>query len=124
MNSAAVPRLRTLLRQPARRERADARRDDDRPRGETILVRDEHEMPVLFLEADHVLAEVDRLAELRLLFGELLHEILGEDLRKTGDVEDVFLGVQRRELSAELRQRVDDLRRRLAHAGIEQSEDP
>ena len=53
-----------------------------------------------------------RLVELRRLLGERFHEILREHLRKAGDVEDVFLGIERGELAAELRQRVDDLRRR------------
>ena len=62
--------------------------------------------------------------ELPRLLGELPHEVLREHLREAGDVEDVLLGIQRRELSAELRQRVDDLRRRAAHAGVEEANSP
>ena len=66
---------------------------------------------------------MDRLVELARLLGQRLHEILRQHLRKAGDVEDVLLGIQRGELAAELRQRVDDLRRRSSHAGVERSED-
>ena len=68
--------------------------------------------------------EMNRLLELRRLLGERAHQVLGEDLGKAGDVEDVFLGVERGELAAELRQRVDEARRRAAHSSVEEAEDP
>jgi hypothetical protein len=42
-----------------------------------------------------------------------LDEVLGQDLGVTGDVEDPLLRIERRELAAELGQRVDDARARL-----------
>src|SRR5262249_46663590 len=98
--------------------------DDDRPGWKALPVRNENEVAVLFLETHHALAEVNRLLELARLLGERLHEIFREDFGKARDVEDVFLGVQRRQLTAELRQRMDDLRGRASHAGIEKGEDP
>jgi len=44
-----------------------------------------------------------------------LDEILGEQLRVSGHVEDPFLRIQRRQLPAELGERVDDPRVGLAH---------
>ena len=69
--------------------------------------------------------EVDRDVELlECLAAQLLDEVLGEHLRVTGDVEDPLLRVQRRQLAADLRQRVDDPRRGLAHAGPERGREP
>ena len=48
-----------------------------------------------------------------------LDEVLGQDLGVAGDVEDPLLRIERRELAAELGQRVDDARAGLAHAGPE-----
>ena len=79
-------------------------------------------MPVLLIETDHAFTEVRLRAELRRLRRELIHEILRQDLRKSTDVEDVFLGIQCLELAAELRKRVDDARGRPAHSGIELGE--
>ena len=82
-------------------------------------------MAILFFQTNDTLLQMDLLiAELTHLLGERFYEIFGEDFRKAGDVEDVFLRVERRELPAQLRQRVDDLRGRTAHSRIEQSEDP
>ena len=61
--------------------------------------------------------------ELERLLGQRAHEILRQDLRKAADVEDVLLGIEGGELPAELRQRVDDLRRHAAHAGVEEGEE-
>src|SRR5262245_15804086 len=70
VDPTSVPRLRARLRQLARRERTDARRDDDRPSRKAVLVGDEHEMAILFLEPDDALREMDRLIELARLFRE------------------------------------------------------
>ena len=48
-----------------------------------------------------------------------LDEVLGQDLGVAGNVEDPLLRIERRELAAELGQRVDDARAGLAHAGPE-----
>ena len=91
--------------------------------GKLVAVGDEDEVAVAFVEPDDLVAEVDGLPELPLLFDELLHEVLGEDLRKAGDVEDVLLGIERGQLAAGLGQRIDDLRRDAPHAGVEQAEE-
>ena len=70
------------------------------------------------------MAQVHVATELRRLLGELPHEVLGQHLREAGHVEDVLLGIERRELSAQLRQRVDDPRRGAAHPRVELREDP
>ena len=67
--------------------------------------------------------EMDRLLEASRLFDERSHEILREHLRYAGDVEDVLLGIQSRELPAGVRKRVDDLRRHTAHARIKKREE-
>jgi len=53
------------------------------------------------------------------LAAQRLDEVLREDLRMARHVEDPLLGIERRELAADLWQRVDDPRGRLAHAGPE-----
>src|SRR5262249_9740525 len=47
-----------------------------------------------------------------------------EDFRKARDVKDIFFRVERRQLPAKLRQRIDDLGRRATHPRIEKGEDP
>ena len=80
--------------------------------------------PSILVQSGHPLAEMRRLAELRRLIAQRLDEILRQHLRVAGDVEDVFLGIEGGELTAELRQRVDDLRRCAAHARVEEREEP
>ncbi len=75
-------------------------------------------MAVLLRQPHHTFTEMRLRAELPRLRGELPHEVLRENLRKPGDVEDPLLRIQRRELSAELRQRVHDARRHLAHPRV------
>ena len=60
--------------------------------------------------------------ELPGLLREIPDQVLREHPRVARHVEDVFLRVERRELAAEFRERIDDLGRRAAHAGIEQGE--
>src|SRR5258708_29721670 len=56
------------------------------------------------------------------MLGEPLHEILCQDLGKSRDVEDVFLGIERGQLAAHLIEVVDQAVRSAAHAGIEGGE--
>jgi hypothetical protein len=63
------------------------------------------------------------LPELRRLLGETFDEVLGQNLRESGDVEDELLRVERGELSAQLGERVDDAAGRLAHPGVEHGEE-
>jgi hypothetical protein len=135
VDAAPVPPLGDGLRQPARAEGADARRDDDGARRELAVARLEHEVPRALgarpvAVADDLAQPGDRAVQVRgeapprLLLHQAPHEILRQHLRVAGDVEDVLLRVERRELAAELRQGVDDLRRRAAHAGVERGEQP
>src|SRR5687768_17075290 len=124
VDAATVPGLRTRMRQPPRREGADPRGDDDGARRESFVVRLQHEMPVVLVQPRDTLAEVRGLLELRGLVAQRLHQVLREHLRIARDVEDVFLGVERGQLAAQLGERVDDLRRRTPHSGVEEREEP
>src|SRR3954449_9939298 len=66
---------------------------------------------------------MDRLLESARPLDQRSYQVLGQYLRDAGDVEDVLLRIQRCQLSAGLRKRVDDLRRHLSHTGVEQSEE-
>src|SRR3982751_5499142 len=66
---------------------------------------------------------MDRLLESARLLDQRSYQVLGQYLRDAGNVEDVLLRIQRRQLSAGLRKRVDDLRRHLSHTRVEQSEE-
>src|SRR3954451_8228172 len=81
-------------------------------------------MIVVPLESGDVLVEVRLVVELRCLLDQRLHQILRQNLRETSDVEDVLLGIERGELSAQLRKRVNDLRLRPPHSGIKRGEQP
>ena len=126
VDAAAVPFRCERLRQLARAEGADAGGDHDRARWEPIGFRDQHEVAVFFLEADHALPQMRRdarlLMELSGLLREIPDEIFRQHARVACHVEDVLLRVQRRELTAKLRERIDDLGRRAAHAGVKQGE--
>jgi len=79
-------------------------------------------LAVFLFEGDHALVEVHRRPKLRGLLSERLNQVFGQNLRESGDVEDVLLGVKRRELAAKLRQRIDDLRAHAPHASIKPCE--
>ena len=81
-------------------------------------------MPVTFFERRHVLVTVDRRLELARLLDERANKIFGEYLGESGDIENVFFGVQRGELAAGLGKRVDDLGGCTAHPRIKQREEP
>jgi hypothetical protein len=55
---------------------------------------------------------------LQALLGAELDELRAEDLRVTGDVVDVLLGVDRRHLAAELLEALDHPHRRVAVTGV------
>src|SRR3982750_3056886 len=67
---------------------------------------------------------MDRLLESARLLYQRSYQVLGQYLRDAGDVEDVLLRIQRRQLSTGLRKRVDNLRRHLSHTSVEQCEEP
>src|SRR5258708_11161544 len=123
VNAAAIPRLGTDLREAPRRKRADPGGDHDRPRRKLIAVSDEEEMIVALVEPDDLVSEVDGLAEPPVLVDELVDEVLRQDRRNAGDVEDVLLGIERGQLPAGLGERVDDLCADLSHAGVEQAKE-
>ena len=69
--------------------------------------------------------EVDRNVELLERLPPVgLHEILGEDPGMPGHVEDPLLRVERGQLAADLRERLDDAGARLAHARPERRREP
>ena len=76
------------------------------------------------LEGLHLLAEVHVSAPLEALLGAELDEVAAQDLRVAGDVEDVLLGVDRRDLAPELLDRVDDSNGRVPVAGVVRSGEP
>src|SRR3954462_13841900 len=81
-------------------------------------------MIVVPLESGDVLVEVRLVVELRCLLDQRLHQILRQNLRETSDVEDVLLGIERGELSAQLRKRGNDLRLRPPHSGKKRGDHP
>jgi hypothetical protein len=104
-------------------ERPNPRRNDDGSRRIVAGGRLQDEMfaiPVLCPpQAGHNLAEVSRRAKLQSLLSHVADQVLGQHLGKAGNVENVFLGVQRHELATQCRKRIDDAGRGAAHAGIE-----
>src|SRR5438105_3076133 len=124
MNATAVPLLGTGLGKTPRRKGADAGGDDDGPRRKAVGLRHEDQMIVFSLQPRHVLIQECRKLELRGLLRERLDQVLRENLRVARYIEDVLLGVQRRQLAAELRESVHDLGGRPAHSGIKKSEEP
>jgi len=75
-------------------------------------------------ESEHGFVEPDLAAELERLFGHPLDQVLGQDSGKTGDVEDELLGVERGELAAQRRERIDDPAGGAPHTGVERAEQP
>ena len=65
---------------------------------------------------------MDRRAPAQSLGREILHQVLAENLGEAADVEDVFFGIERRDLSAHVVQRVDQPAGGPAHAGVEGGE--
>src|SRR5213076_2286331 len=76
------------------------------------------------LQIHHLLPQMDGLLELEGLLGHSLHEVLGEHFRETGHVEDVLLGVERRELAAHLVEVVDQTAGSAAHSRVKRAEQP
>src|SRR5688572_22762898 len=79
-------------------------------------------MVVIPLERGDILVQVRFVVELVNLLLERLDQVLGEDFCESTNVEDVLLGIKRRQLAAELRQGVHDLRSRSAHPRIKRGE--
>src|SRR3954447_25367935 len=76
------------------------------------------------LERGDVLIEVRPEVELCGLIDQRADQVLGQNLRVSADIEDVFLGVKRGQLTTQLRQGVDDLGGGAAHARVKRGEQP
>jgi len=111
MQTLLVPLIHVFERQLPRGERPDPAGDQHRPARILVFIGDDREQRLAVLLAaaqpDDFLGEVDRRLPLQALLGEGLHEVLGENLRKTGDVEDVFLRIERGQLATDLVEVVD-----------------
>ncbi len=123
-NSLAVPRIRALLRKPPRRKRTDPGGDHHRSRRKAVGLGNQDEVSVLLNEIDDVLAEERFEIELRRLLCQFVYEVLGQDFGKPSYVEDVLLGIQRRQLAAKLRKSVYNLSRGTPHSCVKRSENP
>src|SRR4051812_30659152 len=66
----------------------------------------------------HLLSEHDLRAELEALLRAEIYKRLAADLRVAGDVVDVLLGIDRRDLAAQLLEALDDADRGLAMAAV------
>ncbi len=120
MNALAGKLVDAWRVQPFRLERADAAADDDRFAVPHRLVGRELENAVVQLhQIEDLLAETHiRLVAHRLLI-HLLDQILGEDLRKAGNIVDVLFRVDGGQCAAWFFQGVDDQGTSLAHSRIE-----
>src|SRR5438876_1812329 len=122
----AVPVVRVLERQLARRERADPTGDEHGARRIGVPVGHHREAGRAVIrsafEADDLLTEVHRSLPLQRLLRHAAHQVLGEDLRKSGNIEDVLLRIERRELAADLVERIDQATRGAAHPGVKGAE--
>ena len=111
MQAFVVPLIHVLERQLAGREGADAAGDQDGAARILVLVGDDREQRLAVLlglpERDDFLREMHGPLPLEPLLRHSLHEILGKDLGKSGDIEDVFLRIERRELPPYLIEIVD-----------------
>src|SRR5918994_4027536 len=63
-------------------------------------------------------------AELQALFDAEIDELLPEDLRMTRDVIDMLLGIDGRDLAAELAEALDDADRRISMARVVSGREP
>src|SRR5213078_142147 len=121
-----VPAVRVLERQLARRERADPAGDEHGagrigvPFGHYREAR--RTVIRSAFEADDPLTEVYRSLPLQRLLRHAAHQVLGEDLGKSGDIEDVLLRIERRELAADLVERIDQATGGAAHPGVKGAE--
>src|SRR5207253_1596466 len=122
----AAPVVRVLERQLARRERADPTGDEHGARRIGVPVGHHREAGRAVIrsafEADDLLTEVHRSLPLQRLLRHAAHQVLGEDLRKSGNIEDVLLRIERRELAADLVERIDQATRGAAHPGVKGAE--
>jgi hypothetical protein len=117
VDALALPRLHVDVgdRQLLGLERAVAARDDHRARAQLLAVGGaQHDDAVVALalvgERLGGRLQVDRHVEGLDLLPQLRDEVLGQHPRVAWDVEDPLLGIERGQLAADLRERVDDAR--------------
>ena len=114
----------TFQRRPVRPERADACRNDDRPRFDDGAERGlDAEAPGLeSREAHDLLVEVVYGMEGGRLRRQVRDQVHRRDLRVSRNVVDRFLRIQRRALTAQHIKRIDDMALHLQHAAFEHRE--
>ena len=118
----STPELPRLERAVTGRDDHDARRE-----GLARLGADHEQLLAVLLhavEGRDLLAEVHLRLELEALLDAEVDEALALHLRVAGDVEEVLLGVDGRDLAAELLEALDDPNRRVAVAGVVGSREP
>src|ERR1044072_4298185 len=123
LHALALPVVDALDPELARLEGAVARGDDHRPRqGRASLVGADREQLLAVLaqalERPHLLAEVHLGAVLETLLGAKLDELRALDPRVPGDVVDVLLRIDGRDLAAELLQALADPHGSVAVSGV------
>src|SRR6185437_16002575 len=123
VDALALPEIDPLDPELPRLEGAVAGGDDQRARQvrATLFGADREQLLAVLaqaLERPHLLAEPDVGAVLEPLLRAELDERRPLDLRVAGDVVDVLLGVDRRDLAAELLEALDDPDRGVAVAGV------
>ena len=118
-DASAEQRIVARTLQHAWRECAFPRGDQDRPRRVGVQLRMHDVVVANPLEPPDLLLEPDICAELESLLDHAVPEVAREDAWQAAHVVDVLLGVQRHQLPAQLRQRIDDARSDAAHAGVE-----
>ncbi len=115
--------LLSLNAEPRRRERTRAGGNDHRFRRQLFSGRRSQNVSLfIFNQVLRVLAEHEIGMERGALNRHFSREIFGKDLRKSGHIVNVFLGIQREQLSAKLGQAVDDATRHAAQSGIKRGE--
>ena len=119
-----LERVGALHPQPAWLERAEARRDHDRPRHEPRARRslDREGTVVQPLEARDLLAEMELGLERLDLLQQPIHQLLRATHRQGRNVVDRLVGVELRALPARMPERVDDVRLDAQQAELERLE--
>ena len=124
MDLPVLERVGALHPQPAWLERAEARRNHDRPRHEPRARRGLDRERTVFqpLEARDLLAEMELGLERLDLLQQPVHQLLRAAYRQRRNVVDRLVGVELRALPARVPERVDDVRLDAEQAQLERLE--